>query len=599
MIVGILLGFFISCGGPNISENDKFIQEVNDYLSNYNKKYRELLIESAEAAWKLNTFIKEGDTITSTIAEEKEAQMVRFTGSIENIEMAKKYLEKKDLLNTVQIKQLQTILYIAGNSPETAKEIVQKLIKANNEQTKKLFGFNYVYQNDTLSTNEIDSILNASTNMSERLSVWNISKEVGKNLKPGLAELQSLRNTSVQALNYKNYFDYQTAEYGLSDQEMLEICQNMVREIWPLYREIHTWTRYELAKKYKKPVPDLIPAHWIPNRWAQDWTSLVEVKGLNLDETLQSKGAEWIVQQGEAFYVSLGFDSLPKSFYEKSSLYPLPKAADYKKNNHASAWHMDNDQDVRSLMSIEPNTEWWETTLHELGHIYYYLTYANADVPVILRSGANRAFHEAMGTLIGLASLQKPFLEELKLIEPNLTTNDTMMLLKEALNYVVLIPWSAGVMTEFEYELYANNLPENQYNQAWWRLVEKYQGIAPADKRGEEYCDAATKTHINNDPAQYYDYALSTILLSQFHEQKTKNILKQNPHATNYWGNKEVGDFLKKLMYPGASKDWRELLKENLGEEISAKPMLEYFSPLLQYLQRVNKGRTYTLPETI
>jgi peptidyl-dipeptidase A len=260
---------------------------------------------------------------------------------------------------------------------------------------------------------------------------------------------------------------------------------------------------------------------------------------------------------------------------------------------------MDNDQDVRSLMSIEPNTEWWETTLHELGHIYYYLTYSNPDVPVILRGGANRAYHEAMGTLIGLASLQKPFLQNLNLIPANAQTNDTLMMLKEALNYVVLIPWSAGVMTEFEYELYAQNLPKENYNKIWWNLVQKYQGITPPAPRGEEYCDAATKTHINDDPCQYYDYALSNILLFQFHDHISKNILKQDPHKTNYWGNKEVGKFFKSLMYPGASEDWRELLKKNIGSDISAKPMLEYFQPLMGYLKKVNEGRKYTLPEKI
>ncbi|MFC7669711.1 M2 family metallopeptidase [Hymenobacter humi] len=116
-----------------------------------------------------------------------------------------------------------------------------------------------------------------------------------------------------------------------------------------------------------KQVPDYLPAHWLPNRWGQDWGSMVDVKGLNLDATLAKKGAEWQVKQGERFYQSLGFPALPASFYEKSSLYPLPKDAGYKKNNHASAWHMDLNQDLRSLMSVEPNTEWYETAHHEPG----------------------------------------------------------------------------------------------------------------------------------------------------------------------------------------------------------------------------------------
>lgn len=581
------------------AKNDTLQQEVQQWLDSYNKQWQQLLIASAEAEWALNTKIVEGDTITSKLAEEANEAMAKFTGSKENIETAKKYLAQKDKLTPIQVKQLQVILYMAGNAPETAGDAVKQRIKAETEQTQKLFGFSFKINNKEVTTNDIDRILRESNDLKQRLAAWEASKEVGKVLKDGLENLQRLRNQCVQALDYPDYFAYQASEYGYTTDELMQECRKMIAEIWPLYRELHTWARYTLAEKYKQPVPDLIPAHWLPNRWGQEWADMVNVEGLNLDDTLGKKSAEWIVKEGEKFYISLGFDPLPASFYEKSSLYPLPPDAGHKKNNHASAWHMDNDKDVRSLMSVEPNTNWWETTLHELGHIYYYITYSNPDVPIILRSGANRAYHEAMGSLMGLASLQKPFLQHLKLIPEDLQTNDTLLLLKEALNYVVLIPWSAGVMTEFEHDLYAKNLPKNEYNKRWWELVKKYQGIVPPGERGEEYCDAATKTHINNDAAQYYDYAMSNVLLFQFHQYIAKNILNQPAHATNYYDNKAIGDFLKKLMYPGASVDWREHLKKAIGEEMSAKGMVAYFEPLMQWLKKQNAGRKYTLPESI
>lgn len=589
----------LACGNKKSNSNEKLQQEVQQWLDEYNKEWQQLLIAASEAEWALNTKIIEGDTITSQRAEEANEAMAKFTGSKENIEKAKSYLNNKEKLTPLQVKQLEVILYMAGNAPEVAGDAVKQRIKAETEQTKKLFGFTFTMKGKEVTTNDIDRILRESNNLTERLLAWESSKEVGKALKDGLENLQRLRNQCVQALDYSDYFAYQASEYGYTTDELMQECKKMITEVWPLYRELHTWARFTLAEKYKQPVPDMIPAHWLPNRWGQEWADIVKVDGLNLDDTLSKKSAEWIVKEGEKFYISLGFDSLPKSFYEKSSLYPLPENAGYKKNNHASAWHMDNDKDVRSLMSVEPNTNWWETTLHELGHIYYYITYSNPDVPIILRSGANRAYHEAMGSLMGLASLQKPFLQHLKLIPDNVVTNDTLLLLKEALNYVVLIPWSAGVMTEFEHDLYAKNLPKNEYNKRWWELVLKYQGIVPPAERGEEYCDAATKTHINNDAAQYYDYAMSNVLLFQFHLYIAKNILNQSPNATNYYGNKEIGKFLKNLMYPGASVDWREHLKKSIGEEMSAKGMVSYFDPLMQWLKKQNAGRKHTLPETI
>ncbi|MBL4624345.1 MAG: M2 family metallopeptidase [Flavobacteriales bacterium] len=571
--------------------------EATEFLAGYNRDYQLLLRFASEAEWVLNTRIIEGDTLAATAAAQANEQFAAFTGSAENIEKATEFLKSKEQLNRLQILQLEKILYEAGSNPQTVADIVKAKIKADTKQTEMLFGFNYQIDGKSVSPNEIDGILNDSEDLDERLAAWRASKEVGIGLKDGLTKLRGLKNQSVQALGYDDYFSYQVSDYGMTSDEMMTLCRQLVNDVWPLYRELHTWARYTLAEKYKQDVPEMLPAHWLPNRWGQDWVGLVDVDGFDLDSQLEEKGPEWIIEQGEDFYMSLGFDPLPKSFHDRSSLYPAPLDADYRKNNHASAWHMDNELDVRSLMSIEPNTEWWETTLHELGHIYYYMEYTNEDVPVILRGGANRAYHEAMGSLLGLAAMQKPFLVQMGLAQKSTKIDEQQVLLKEALNYIVLIPWGAGVMPEFEYELYANNLPKDQYNRKWWEVKQKCMGIAPPAERGEEYCDAASKTHINNDAAQYYDYALSYVLLFQFHDHISKNLLHQDPHATNYYGSHITGKFLQDLMRPGSTVDWNEHLQENLGSGMSAKAMLEYFQPLMQYLKTENEGREHTLPE--
>jgi len=504
------------------------------------------------------------------------------------------------MLTPVQVKQLESILYQAANNPAIVPDLVKQRIAAEAAQNEKLFGFDFKMGDESVSTNDIDKILKESSDLSERLQAWSASKEVGKELKTGLAELQSLRNQTVQALGYNDYFTYQVSDYDMSVEEMLKACQSMIRDVWPLYRELHTYARYELAQKYGvEEVPEMLPAHWLPNRWGQDWSSMVEVEGIDLDGILAEKGDQWLIEQAERFYISMGFEELPESFWEKSSLYPAPADADFKKNNHASAWHMDLKEDVRCLMSVVPNAQWYETTHHELGHIYYYMAYTHPGVPPLLRGGANRAYHEAIGSQLGLAAMQKPFLAHLELIPADLETDETQKLLQEALNYIVLLPWGAGVMTFFEHDLYKENLSAADYNKRWWELKRQFQGIVPPNERGDEYCDAATKTHIINDAAQYYDYALSYVLLFQFHDHIARNILKQDPRATNYYGNKEVGQFLQSLLSKGATEDWRKLLKEATGEELNAKAMLTYFKPLMAYLKKVNEGRVCSLPETI
>lgn len=582
--------------GPVMAQSNP--EEVQRFIDTYTSKYLDLYKVSSEAEWASNTMIIDGVDTIDNVAKLANEAMSKHTGSVEVITKVQEYLKNREGLTPLQVRQLETMLYAAANNPQTEPDLVKERIAAENKQNSQLFGFTFKVDGKEVTPNEIDKILEGSANEAERLKAWTASKEVGKVLKDGLADLVSLRNQTVTPLGYKDYFAYQVADYGMTTEQMMALNEQFVREIWPLYRELHTWARYTLAAKYEaKEVPDQIPAHWLPDRWAQDWSGLVSVEGLDLDGALKAKGPEWLVKQAERFYVSLGFEPLPETFYTKSSLYPVPKDAGYKKNTHASAWHMDLDKDVRSLMSVEADTRWYETTHHELGHIYYYMSYSNPAVPPLLRGGANRAFHEGVGSLLGMASMQKPFLEGVGLVPKGSKTDDRQALLKEALAQVVFLPFSAGTMTHFERDLYATKLSKDEYNKRWWEYATKFQGIAPPSPRGEEYCDAATKTHINNDAAQYYDYALSYIILHQLHAHIAKNILKQDPRATNYFGNKEVGRFLDDILKQGATKDWRLVMKESLKQEISAKPMLDYYQPLMPWLKEQNKGRQYTLPE--
>lgn len=589
--------FLYSCENSE-KKNEKIQQEAQTFIDDYTNTFVELYYNASEAEWKANTEIVEGDTTIANAAKVAGEKMAEFTGSKENIDNAKKYLESKDQLTDLQVKQLETILYAAANNPQTIPDVVKERIAVEVDQNQKLFGFQYMIGNKKVSTNDIDGILKDEKDLTKRLNAWTSSKEVGPTLKEGLVKQRDLRNKTVQALGYNDYFTYQVSEYDMSTEEMMSTMDQLMKDMYPLYRELHTWMRYEMAKKYgQSEVPEYLPAHWLPNRWGQDWSGAVEVEGLDINGILGKKSAEWIVKEGEKLYTSIGFPNLPETFWSKSSLYPYPADSSVKKNNHASAWHMDLKNDVRSLMSVEPNAEWWETVNHELGHIYYYMTYTNPDVPPLLRGGANRAYHEAIGSMMGMAAMQKPYLIGRGLVPADAKVDSVQSLMKEAMNSVVFMFFSCGTMSHFEKELYVDNLPADQFNKKWWELVKKYQGIIPPSDRGEEYCDAATKTHIINDAAQYYDYALSYAILYQLHNHIAKDILKQDPRATNYYDQKGIGDFLKNITYPGASKDWRLVLKESTGDELNAKAMLEYFAPLSDWLKKQNEGRKYTLPE--
>ena len=591
----ILLGIVFTLASCSTQED---IQgEAQEFIDQYTETFKDLSYRSALAEWRSNTHIVRGDDSNAQATRGAREALAAFAGSGEIIAQDRSLLENQDQLLPEQKKQLRSILFLAADSPQTVPDLVKQRIAKETEQVETLYGFNFKVDGRTLTTNEIDRILRTSSDLRERQKVWEASKEVGKGLKEGLESVRDLRNRTVQALDYDSYFSYQVSEYDMTVGEMMALMDKFNRELRPLYRELHTWVRHRLAENYGTPVPDNILAHWLPNRWGQDWNALISVKGLDLNAALKNKSPEWIIREAEKFYVSLGFEALPERFWTQSSLYPLPKDAAHKKNNHASAWHMDLEDDIRCLMSVENNADWYETVHHELGHIYYYRSYTRPEVPPLLRKGANRAFHEAIGSLMGLAATQRAFLAGREMVAKNARVDQIQALLKEALGSVVFIPFSAGTMTRFEHDLYEENLPADEFNRRWWELARKYQGIKPPSARGEEFCDAASKTHISDDAAQYYDYTLSYVLLYQLHDTIAKKILKQDPHNTNYWGNREVGRFLDRLMRPGSSGDWRQLLLETTGSDLSAQAMLSYYAPLMDYLKKENRGRKHTLPD--
>ena len=568
-------------------------EEADGFLANYQDGWLPKEKAANEGAWTALTDVTEAHTAAQVAANQT---LNEFVGSPEVIARVKDLLAKKEQLNDLTIRQLEKVRLRAAEAPGSIPEVVKARTEAEARQSATQDGFQYLAPHrdggKIYSANEIDDVLVTSRDLGEREAVWALSKTIGGALRPGILKLRDLRNRVARELGFDDFFALQVADYGMTSAQMISLCDSFVADVKPLYDQLHTWAKHELARRYKADAPEgKIPAHWLPNRWGQNWPGLVE--GVDMDAPFEGKPKEYITEKAEAFYVSLGFPKLPKSFYEKSDLYPADPGSGRKKNSHASAWHIDLNQDVRSLMSIEPDSRWFGTAHHELGHIYYYLSYATPRVPPLLRAGANRAFHEGIGDLIGVAAGQKPYLEQMGLLTPEAARAPTVTyLLDSALDRsITFIPFAAGTMTRFERDFYAGSIAADALNAGWWGIVGEYQGIAPPGERPESLCDAATKTHINDDPAQYYDYAIGTVLKFQLHDHIAREILKADPRECNYFGNAKVGKFLKDILALGATRDWNAVLHEATGSGLSARPMLAYFEPLQAWLEEQNRGR--------
>ena len=564
------------------------VQERADrFLKLANSGYQALYRVNSEAQWLAVTDVTPQHDAASEAAGKAYAA---FNGNPALITEARELLAHEKELTELTVRQLKQLLLNAAEVPMTNPDLVTKRVEAETKQASILNSFEFQLNGKKITANDIDNLLEDSTNLDERKDVWEASKQSGPALKPNLVVLRDLRNGVAREMKYPDYFALQVSNYGMTTDEMLKMLDSWTATLRPLYLQLHTWTKYKLAEKYHQPVPKKIPAHWINNRWAQEWEGLVEAA--NIDKYFEGRDPNWIIKSAERFYTGLGYSPLPESFWKKSDLFPVPADSTRKKNTHASCWHIDLENDIRSLQSIEANARWFFTAHHELGHGYYDKAYTRPEVPYLLRTGAAPGFHEGIGELISLASSQVPYLQSKGVLPADFKADKTAFLLDDALRQSIpFIYFSCGVMPHWEADVYAKNLPPDQWNARWWKYASEFQGIEPPTPRGEEFCDAATKTHINDTPAYYYNYGFATVFKFQLHDYIARKILNQPPQSCNYADNKKVGAWLNDILKKGATEDWRKVLKDATGEDISTRAMAEYFKPLQSWLEEQNKGR--------
>jgi peptidyl-dipeptidase A len=195
-----------ACTNTTTNGDAALQKNAQAFLDSFSTQYLKVYTKYSEAQWASNTKIVEGDS-TNAVAEQKAGKEYSdFTGSNSIVDRVQSFLKEKENLTPLQVKQFEAILYQAGNYTQKAADAVKERIKAETDQTAKLYGFNYTIDGKPVTTNNIDSILRVETNVAKRLSAWNTSKEVGKNLKTGLVHLRDLRNKVVQSLGYHDFF---------------------------------------------------------------------------------------------------------------------------------------------------------------------------------------------------------------------------------------------------------------------------------------------------------------------------------------------------------------------------------------------------------
>jgi peptidyl-dipeptidase A len=582
----VILALTASCA-LHAAQPSPLQERADRFLSLANAGYQSLIALRDSADWDLNTDVTPAH---EAAAETASKAYSAFVGNPALIAEARALLARRAELDPLTVRQLERLLLEAAEAPMTNPALATERIAAEVRQAAALNDYEFQFRGQPIAVNELDARLLASTDLAERRELWESSKLVGPSLKPGLVRLRDLRNGVARELGYPDYFTLQYSNYGMDAAAMVRLNDDLLRALRPLYLQLHTWAKYELAKRYGQPVPRLIPAHWLPNRWGQEWPGLVAAA--SIDAAIARHPREWVVQTAERFYTGMGFAPLPASFWERSDFYPLPPGDPRRKSSQAVCYQIDLDQDVRALLSVEADADWFGTAHHEFGHAFYMLAYSRPGIPPLLRDSPNSAFHEAIAELAGNTCYQVPYLRRLGILPSDTTPDPVAFLLNDALNSTLpLMAFASGTMTHWEADIYAGDLPVDRWNARWWQYVRDYQGIEPPAPRGEEYCDAATKSHIDTVPAYFTNYAIATVIRFQLLDHIAKNILHQPPQSCDLSASPEAGAFLRRIMEKGATEDWRTVLREATGEDLSARAMLEYFAPLQRWLEEQNRGR--------
>ena len=572
-------------GKPTAADAKRFMDDAE-------QKLLVLGVEAARAEWIKNTYIIDDSEIVAAKLDERSIaatvdyakQSTRFDALTLDPETARK------------LKLLKVSLTLATPAdPKESEELTR--IVASMEGT---YGKGKYCPSGPESCKDIvalTKVMAESRDPRELLDVWTGWHSVGRPIRKDFVRYVELANKGASQLGFKDDGAMWRSKYDMDPDAFSKELDRLWEQVKPLYVSLHAYVRARLHDKYGDLVPanGPIPAYLLGNLWAQDWDNvypLVEPPngdpGYDLTQLLKKHSVDWkqMVKYGEGFFTSLGFAPLPQTFWERS-LFLKPQ--DREVVCHASAWDVDNVEDLRLKMCIQITGEDFYTIHHELGHNFYQRAYNK--LPPSFRDSANDGFHEAVGDTIAL-SITPEYLVKLGLLDkaPD-TSKDIGLLLHRALEKVAFLPFGL-VIDQWRWKVFNGEITPEKYNEMWWQLRQKYQGVAPPPGRSEADFDPGAKYHVAAN-VPYMRYFLAHVLQFQFHRALSQAAGCTGPlNRCSVFDSKAAGTKLNSMLEMGQSRPWQEALEKIAGtREMDASAIADYFAPLKKWLDEQNSGK--------
>lgn len=576
-----------------VKSTEPTVQTAKEFLEKSEVEIVELSLRGSKIDWINSNFITEDTNwLSAKIGEEFGLLSTRLANE------AKQF---NDLTLPADMARKMDGLKRGSNFPAPDKEGAAAELATIMTELNAAYGQgSFSYKGEELQLGELSKIIATSRNPEELQAVWEGWRTIAPPMQKDYARMVEIINEGSKELGYADTGVLWKAGYDMPADDFTKEADRLWAQVKPLYDELHCHVRAKLNEEYGDnvvPLDQPIRADLLGNMWAQTWGNVYDLvkpesDAPTVDITELLKKAEYdeikMVKTGENFFTSLGFDALPETFWERS-LFTKPLSRDVV--CHASAWDIDDKDDIRIKMCIEKTGEDFKTIHHELGHNFYQRAYKNQ--PVFYKTGANDGFHEAIGDMIAL-SITPDYLVQIGLLDaadvPDASA-DINLLMQQAMDKVAFLPF--GIMIDkWRWNVFNGEYAPSEYNAGWWELRQQYQGVRPPSKRPADAFDPGAKYHIpGNTP--YMRYFLAHILQFQFHKAACDMAGNDGPlHRCSIYGNKEVGKRFGDMMRMGSSKPWPEALEAFTGTpNMDGSAIIEYFAPLQTYLKEQNKDR--------
>ncbi len=589
------VGSIVFCSSPRAAHAQRpTADDARQFVNRAASELELLLVRLGRAQWVQENFITHDTEILAA-----EANEAYTAAAVRDAKQAARFDEvpvSEDLRRKLDLLKLALTMPAPGDPALTAA--TARLAAELNS----MYGSGQYCTDDGVcqTLSDLEQIIWTSRNPDSLLMAWERWRTVSVPMREKYERFAELMNQGARELGFRDVGEFWRSKYDLDPTEFIAELDRLWEQVKPLYDALHCYVRDKLQDVYGEtvvPSDRPIPAHLLGNMWAQNWSKLFDLiapgnadPGYDLTRILRENelSAREMARYGERFFTSLSFAPLPETFWERS-LFTRPRDRDVV--CHASAWEVDDSNDLRIKMCINVNAEDFSVIHHELGHNFYQRAYGHQ--PFLYRGSANGGFHEALGDAVALSVTPRYLVQVGLLPEEPSGANDVALLLRTALDKVAFLPFGL-LVDQWRWKVFSGETAPDEYNAEWWRLREQYQGVGAPSDRTEHHFDPGAKFHVPAN-VSYTRYFVANILQFQFHRSLCETAGYEGPlHRCSIYGNREAGRRLQAMMEMGQSQPWPEALEALTGQrEMDATAIVDYFAPLKGWLDEETRGRRW------